>query len=64
MHIIRALRQGNSIMVTIPALLRQEMGINRLDHFLVMAKSSDTITYTKLTPRALKRIRKQILGGK
>lgn len=48
MRFVRAIKQGNSIMLSIPANLRTEMGINRSDYFSVSATDLTTLQYHKM----------------
>lgn len=48
MHIVRAIKQGNSIMLSIPAGIRIELGINRADYFQVAATNPTTLQYTRM----------------
>lgn len=48
MRFVRAIKQGNSIMLSIPANLRTEMSINRSDYFSVSATDLTTLQYHKM----------------
>lgn len=49
MFIVRAIQQGNSLMITIPAKLKIELGFCRADFFQCSAVDTATIAFRKMS---------------